>query len=92
MRFRKDFVEQFLETFSQYRNEIRNSPGCMKLELLRDANDPSVFMTYSWWNGPEDLEAYRHSETFKEVWPLTKAGFVTKPEAWSLIQEDIVDA
>lgn len=91
MRFREDFVEQFLETFSIYRNEIRNSQGCMNLELLRDMNQPSVFMTYSWWNSQEDLEAYRHSETFKEVWPLTKKGFTAKPEAWSLIQEDVVD-
>ena len=91
MQFKKEFVPGFKQTFEKYRSEIRNSPGCIKLELLRDINQPEIFMTYSWWQDEKSLEAYRHSSTFKEVWPLTKVGFSEKPEAWSLNQEDIVE-
>ena len=41
-------------------------------------------MTYSHWNGPEDLENYRTSETFGKIWPTIKPWFAEKPEAWSV--------
>lgn len=41
-------------------------------------------MTYSHWNTPEDLDNYRTSETFGEIWPNIKPWFKEKPEAWSV--------
>ena len=40
------------------------------MELLHDTEDPGVFFTYSAWNDPMDLEAYRNSEVFGNVWPV----------------------
>ena len=31
--------------------------------------DPRVFFTYSVWDSPSDLEAYRTSDVFADVWP-----------------------
>jgi len=43
-----------------------------------------VFFTYSYWNDESDLENYRKSELFKNIWSATKKNFSAKPEAWSV--------
>lgn len=84
MTFRPQAVPEFLHIFEQTKEHIRGFDGCERLELLQHAEQEHVFFTYSWWQHPNDLEAYRHSELFKEVWGKTKALFGDKPEAWSL--------
>ncbi|MFN7100290.1 MAG: putative quinol monooxygenase, partial [Flavobacterium sp.] len=49
-----------------------------------DKSNPSIFFTYSYWESEADLENYRNSALFKEVWAYTKAFFNDKPEAWSV--------
>lgn len=84
MGFHEDKVEAFLENFEQVKHDIRNFPGNRFLELYRDKNDASVFFTYSYWETEEDLEKYRKSELFTEVWAFTKQLFNKKAEAWSV--------
>ncbi|MCH9822867.1 MAG: antibiotic biosynthesis monooxygenase [Bacteroidetes bacterium] len=84
MTFKPDSVEDFQALFDKHKQEIAQQPGCKKLSLLRDINNPTVFMTYSWWESQEDLNNYRHSDTFGIVWPVTKALFSEKPDAWSV--------
>lgn len=84
MTFRPDEVERFLALFANWGPRIRAFPGCRHLELLRQADDPRVFFTYSHWDGPEDLEAYRASEVFAGVWPVVKTLFAEPAEAWTL--------
>jgi len=43
-----------------------------------------VFFTYSYWKTEEDLENFRKSDLFKNVWSKTKPFFNAKPEAWSV--------
>lgn len=83
MTFKKEKVQNFLDIFEASKTKIRHFAGCQYLELLSDQNDPRVFFTYSVWESHSDLEAYRHSELFNEVWTQTKALFDAKPEAWS---------
>ncbi|MDG1260740.1 MAG: antibiotic biosynthesis monooxygenase [Flavobacteriales bacterium] len=83
MTFRKEEIETFLATFEIYKEAIRQQPGCTHLKLIQDVHRPEVCCTYSHWDTEEDLNNYRYSATFKEVWPLTKALFAAKPEAWS---------
>ena len=45
------------------------------LELYQDKNNPEIFFTYSYWDKEEDLEHYRNSELFKNVWIQTKKYF-----------------
>lgn len=84
LSFHPEKVASFLDNFDKNKTHIRNYPGNTFLELYQDKNNKSVFFTYSIWEEEEDLENYRHSELFKEVWTFTKALFNDKPEAWSV--------
>ena len=91
MTFKQEAIPQFEETFAQYKNQIRAVDGCTHLELLQDINHPQIFMTYSYWDHPDQLEAYRHSDLFKEVWAKTKIHFDARPQAWSVAQKVVLD-
>lgn len=84
MSFYPEKVEAFLENFHKNKEHIRNFKGNTFLELYQDKNNKSVFFTYSIWENEEDLENYRNSELFNEVWTFTKALFNDKPQAWSV--------
>ncbi len=86
MSFHAEKVTAFLENFEQVKSKIRNSDGNRLLELYRDKNNPDIFFTYSYWETEQDLENYRNSELFNEVWSFTKKLFNDKPEAWSVDQ------
>ncbi len=83
MTFDSACIDAFKQLFDEHKKAIRNSPGCLYLELLNDIKHPHIFFTYSKWETEEDLNKYRHSATFKEVWPKTKVLFCEKAEAWS---------
>lgn len=84
MEFEPTEIPQFLKNFETDKTHIRNFPGCQFLELYRDKHDPAIFFTYSKWNTPDDLEAYRSSELFKRVWATTKPMFRSRAQAWSV--------
>ena len=84
MTFQKDRIADFLAIFEGSKHLIRNFPGCQHLELLRLEDQPEVMFTFSIWDGPEALEAYRQSELFQNTWSKTKVLFAGKPEAWSM--------
>lgn len=90
MTFAPEHVEHFQHLFLGWKPLIRTFPGCQHLELLHDVKDPRVFFTYSYWNGPQDLEAYRLSDLFASVWPQTKALFAAPAEAWSTEREHLL--
>ena len=84
MTFKPELVEEFITLFNSKKELIAAVEGCTFLELLQDENNSTVFFTYSLWKDESYIEAYRHSELFKEVWDKTKILFDAKPEAWSL--------
>ena len=84
MSFVESYVDQFLENFNLVKEQIRCFEGCKFLELYRDIQHPNVFFTYSYWKTEADLENYRKSDLFKNVWSKTKPLFNAKPEAWSV--------
>lgn len=84
MSFHADKIPMFLEHFHTVKNNIRNFPGNNFLEVYQDKNNPEIIFTYSVWNEESDLENYRTSALFKEVWAYTKQFFKDKPEAWSV--------
>lgn len=83
MTFQEESVAAFLEIFNESKNKIRSFPGCLYLELLRDVENPHVMSTYSHWDSETDLNAYRQSAVFGDVWPKTKLLFGDKPVAHS---------
>ena len=84
MSFKKDKIDEFLSNFNKNKDKIKSSKGCNFLELYRDKTNPTIFFTYSYWESDLDLENYRNSELFKNVWSITKQLFDDKPEAWSM--------
>ena len=83
MRFREEKIEEFLENFDSVKEKIRSFRGCRLLELYRDRNDPTRFFTYSYWDSEDDLDTYRSSPMFEEVWNRTKTMFSERAQAWS---------
>jgi len=84
MTFRNDSSDEFLEIFHQFKQQIRNANGCYSLALLRDADEPYVFFTYSKWENEKFLDEYRYSAVFGEVWPRVKVLFGAPAEAWTV--------
>ena len=76
-------VSAFEEVFRTHQDAIASQPGCMGVEMLSDPDDNSIRGTLSRWRSEEDLNAYRASSLFGEVWPVTKSLFAAKPEVWS---------
>lgn len=90
MTFEATKVDEFLSVFEASKQKIKNMDGCTHLELLQDYNLPNSFSTYSYWNSEEDLNKYRSSDVFNDVWAKTKALFIEKPIAFSLKQHTLV--
>lgn len=84
MSFHEEHIQAFLDNFELMKNHIRNAPGNRFLELYQDKNNPCIFFTYSYWETEADLENYRQSALFDDVWTFTKKLFNDKPEAWSV--------
>ena len=84
MHFKASEVDTFLKIFNENKEAIRNFPGCMHLELLKDVKNLTTFTTLSHWNEAGDLEEYRKSELFKGVWARVKVLFSENPQAFSL--------
>ena len=84
MSFHSKHIKKFEEIFESKKEFIKNSEGCKLLELYKDKTNPEIFFTYSHWENEQNLEDYRNSNLFKNVWATTKTFFNDKPEAWSL--------
>ena len=84
LTFTEDSVPVFEQLFAETNHKIRAFPGCLHLELWQSKADVRIFFTYSIWNSEDDLENYRQSLTFKEIWKRTKQMFAEKAEAWTL--------
>ena len=84
LSFHQENIPAFLENFKLNKDKIRNASGNRFLELYQDKNNKSIFFTYSYWETEADLENYRNSELFNEIWTFTKKLFNDKPEAWSV--------
>ena len=84
MEFQEDKTDEFIANFNSVKDKIRNQPGNRLLEMYRDKHNSNIFFTYSYWEKEEDLNNYRKTDLFKEVWAKTKVLFNAKPQAWSV--------
>lgn len=84
MYFTSPGAEEFLQIFDHHKEAIRNFPGCSHLQLLRDPDDELCFTTLSHWQTEDDLERYRNSELFGQVWGQVKTLFSQRSQAFSL--------
>ncbi len=79
----------FRMIFAESKNHIAGQPGCHGVHLLESEG---YFFTHSFWENEADLNAYRESALFGEVWPKTKALFYDKPQAWTCHKTDSSEA
>ncbi len=84
LTLKKENIASFELIFEETKDFIRNFKGCLSLELYQDREHPNIFFTYSTWEKEENLDEYRKSEFFRNVWAKTKLLFEDKPEAWSV--------
>ena len=84
LSFHEEHIPAFLDNFEIVKDQIRATTGNRLLELYQDKNNKNIFFTYSYWETEQDLENYRTSAFFNEVWSFTKKLFNDKPEAWSV--------
>ena len=91
LTFEKENIASFEQLFANTKEEIRNFEGCNFLELYQDINNATVFFTYSYWNSEQDLDNYRHSDFFKNVWSKTKVLFAVPPVAWSVHKKETLN-
>lgn len=83
MTFRPDRLDAFHALFREAQPKIAAAPGCQHLELWADARFDNVLTTYSWWDDAGALDAYRHSDLFRETWARTTPLFAAAPVARS---------
>lgn len=83
MEFLPEKRSEFLMLFERHKADIASQPGCRDLKLVQDEAQPACISTVSMWDAQEDLDAYRKSALFAEVWPATKALFAAPPTAHS---------
>jgi quinol monooxygenase YgiN len=88
MTFQEDKTQAFEELFLATRDKIKATPGCLHLEWWQDLGDKNIYYTFSHWESEAHLADYKNTETFKWVWPKTKAMFAAPPQAWSVIQKE----
>lgn len=83
MQMREDALDAFLDLFARTADRIRATPGCRRLDLWQDADDPTRVATHSHWDDAEALDAYRQSDLFRATWAETKTYFAARASAQS---------
>jgi quinol monooxygenase YgiN len=76
-------IADFRKAFRNNYPKISGFPGCKEVRLVHDIKNPNIHFTISVWHAESDLENYRHSEIFADIWSTVKPWFQEKAEAWS---------
>lgn len=77
-------ASEFETIFYQTQSLIESFEGCQKTNLFKVAGTQSQYFTISYWHSEKDLENYRDSTLFKNVWARVKPLFSEKAEAYTL--------
>lgn len=84
MTFKPETSDDFETYFLTIKDKVSGQPGCRGVKLLKQIGETGVFFTYSQWDSEGDLNNYRNTETFGQIWPTVKAWFAQKAEAWTV--------
>lgn len=87
MHFSTSFIDEFKSIFMATKAKIASFEGCNGVKLLQHETIPEIFFTISNWENTQALENYRNSDLFKNTWARVKPQFISKAEAWSLIEQ-----
>jgi len=84
LTFKPEHISDFETFYATIRDKVASQPGCNGVTFLKEQNNTGVFFTYSNWNSEEDLNTYRNTPVFGQIWPTIKVWFGAKAEAWTL--------
>ena len=87
LSFKEEHINDFKQFFESRKMRIRNSEGCLHLELWQDTSSPEIFYTYSIWKEERYLEQYRTSDLFLDTWSIVRKWFIEKPVAFSATKQ-----
>ena len=83
MEFKYDQVDLFLEKFSRHAEKMKTVTGQVSLQIVKDLKESNILFTISEWHSEEDLNIYRSSFLFKQIWSEVKPLFCAKAQAWT---------
>lgn len=84
LSIKPDCISAFKQTFDKTQSSIKTYKGCQSVELFQETANSNVYFTLSYWDTESDLENYRNSDFFQNVWSQVKPLFSQRAEAWSL--------
>jgi quinol monooxygenase YgiN len=84
MTFHEHEVSSFLTMLEKRQADIRAFPGCLYLEIVQDVRYSNIIFSHSQWESEAALNAYRHSNFFKQTWAMTKPRFAAPAQAWTV--------
>ena len=90
MKVQPEKLAEFKRIYVSACDRIRSFNGCLFLQLLGDTEGESTVYTISHWRSQEDLEAYRHSEFFRDIWKRLKPLF--RDKAWAHSTMVLIDS
>jgi len=85
MQILESKIDNYQEIVKPYVANIISFPGCKGVRVLKDKNSKTIIFTYSLWESEQDLEKYRKSEMFREIWYKVKQLFSVPAEAWTVV-------
>src|SRR6187455_3660629 len=69
--------DRFVEIWSRLARDGADRTRSGRPTLLRDRDEPNVFVTFGWWSDPDAVEAFRRSSPFRaavaELEPLLRS-------------------
>lgn len=77
-------AKEFESIFYQTQSLIESFDGCHKTNLFKVSGTQSQYFTISYWESEMDLNNYRDSTLFKNVWAQVKPLFSEKAQAYTL--------
>lgn len=83
LHIQPQYLDHFLKLYGGHQANIGNFKGCIALKLLQQMDQPNQVATLSEWESEEDLNHYRYSEFFKNLWSQVKPLFESPAKAFS---------
>ncbi len=87
LKCKPEDVDAFRLLLRQFMPRVLSAPGCLSLRIVGDVDKPTSFYTISAWRSVEDLDAYRNSPLFGDIWPRVRG--MLRERAWASTCEDI---
>ena len=84
MQLHQGKARDFMTVFKNVNNQIKQSKGCISVELYNDSADFDTVITLSRWESADALEAYRASALFISTWKTVKPFFRAPALAFSM--------